>query len=136
MFPVGYSFCPLPYRLCRLQHIDFTINYNKCFKLLFDTLNLIQPTDQKVLTYDEGYFTKLNLMDQQRIFFSYSHDDASEFALRLYNDLKDAGADVWIDQNDIKELEKYGMKQLRMHLLLHHVYYSLFQKRVQNQEMF
>src|SRR3954470_22639237 len=41
-------------------------------------------------------------MDQQKIFFSYSRTDASEFALRLYNDLKNAGADVWIDQLDIK----------------------------------
>jgi hypothetical protein len=41
-------------------------------------------------------------MDQQKIFFSYSRIDASDFALRLYNDLKNAGADVWIDQKDIK----------------------------------
>src|SRR5947209_3979067 len=41
-------------------------------------------------------------MDQQKIFFSYSRLDASDFALRLYNDLKNAGADVWIDQVDIK----------------------------------
>src|SRR3954469_25478299 len=41
-------------------------------------------------------------MDQQKIFFSYSRHDASDFALKLYNDLRDAGGDVWIDQNDIK----------------------------------
>src|SRR3954471_21682937 len=40
--------------------------------------------------------------DQQKIFFSYSRTDTSEFALRLYNDLKNAGGSVWIDQLDIK----------------------------------
>ncbi|MBD0278171.1 MAG: toll/interleukin-1 receptor domain-containing protein, partial [Flavisolibacter sp.] len=35
------------------------------------------------------------------IFFSYSHTDASDFALRLYSDLQKVGADVWIDQLDI-----------------------------------
>jgi hypothetical protein len=40
-------------------------------------------------------------MDHQKIFFSYSRDDASNFAFRLYFDLKNAGANVWIDQSDI-----------------------------------
>ena len=34
-------------------------------------------------------------------FFSYSRDD-SDFALRLAEDLKAAGANVWLDQLDIK----------------------------------
>jgi hypothetical protein len=34
-------------------------------------------------------------------FFSYSRQD-SAFALRLAQDLKDAGANVWIDQLDIE----------------------------------
>ena len=34
-------------------------------------------------------------------FFSYSRND-SDFALRLAKDLKSAGANVWIDQLDIK----------------------------------
>ena len=33
-------------------------------------------------------------------FISYSRED-SEFAFRLANDLKVAGADVWLDQLDI-----------------------------------
>ena len=37
----------------------------------------------------------------QRAFFSYSRDD-SEFAIRLAEDLKAAGANVWMDQLDIE----------------------------------
>jgi TPR repeat protein len=36
----------------------------------------------------------------QTVFFSYSRDD-SEFAIRLAEDLKAAGAHVWLDQSDI-----------------------------------
>ena len=39
-------------------------------------------------------------------FFSYSRDD-SEFALRLAEDLKSAGASVWLDQLDIKAGEEW-----------------------------
>ena len=39
--------------------------------------------------------------DAPAAFFSYSRDD-SEFALRLAEDLKAAGAAVWIDQLDIE----------------------------------
>ncbi len=38
---------------------------------------------------------------QRRLFFSYCRDD-SEFAIRLAEDLKAAGAGVWIDQLDIE----------------------------------
>jgi tetratricopeptide (TPR) repeat protein len=38
--------------------------------------------------------------DQSKTFFSYAHQD-SEFVLRLVNDLRAAGADVWVDQFDI-----------------------------------
>ncbi|HSU49967.1 MAG TPA: toll/interleukin-1 receptor domain-containing protein [Segetibacter sp.] len=38
----------------------------------------------------------------QKIFFSYSRADGSEFALRLAVDLKKKGFDVWIDQEDIR----------------------------------
>src|SRR4051812_22825878 len=41
-------------------------------------------------------------MNNQKIFFSYSRQDSKEFALQLYNDLKHAGADVWIDLRNIK----------------------------------
>lgn len=37
---------------------------------------------------------------EQKIFFSYSRDDA-EFALKLATDLKNSGIDLWIDQLDI-----------------------------------
>jgi hypothetical protein len=40
--------------------------------------------------------------EKQKIFFSYSRADGSAFALRLAQDLKQKGFDVWIDQEDIK----------------------------------
>ena len=39
-------------------------------------------------------------MSTQKIFFSYSRSD-SPFALTLAKDLREAGADIWIDQLDI-----------------------------------
>jgi TIR domain/Protein of unknown function (DUF1566) len=39
-------------------------------------------------------------MSTHKIFFSYSRSDSS-FALRLAKDLREAGADIWIDQLDI-----------------------------------
>ena len=39
-------------------------------------------------------------MSTQKIFFSYSRAD-SPFALTLAKDLREAGADIWIDQLDI-----------------------------------
>lgn len=41
-------------------------------------------------------------MSIEKIFFSYSRADGSEFALRLALDLKRKGFDVWIDQEDIR----------------------------------
>ena len=41
-------------------------------------------------------------MTRQKIFFSYSRADGSAFALRLSDDLKKMGFDVWIDQEDIE----------------------------------
>lgn len=38
----------------------------------------------------------------QKIFFSYSRIDGSEFALKLALDLKKEGFDIWIDQEDIR----------------------------------
>lgn len=38
----------------------------------------------------------------QKIFFSYSRTDGQEHALKLANDLRGAGANVWIDQLDIE----------------------------------
>lgn len=38
----------------------------------------------------------------QKIFFSYSRSDGQEHALQLANDLRAAGANVWIDQLDIE----------------------------------
>lgn len=40
-------------------------------------------------------------MNNQFIFFSYSRSDASDFALKLATELKNAGINVWIDQLDI-----------------------------------
>lgn len=40
------------------------------------------------------------MMSSQKLFFSYSRSD-SAFALKLAKDLRDAGADIWIDQLDI-----------------------------------
>ena len=40
-------------------------------------------------------------MSDKTIFFSYSRDD-SEFVLNLANNLREAGANVWLDQLDIK----------------------------------
>lgn len=37
-----------------------------------------------------------------KIFFSYSRTDGEQYALKLANDLRNAGADVWIDQLDIE----------------------------------
>lgn len=41
-------------------------------------------------------------MTKEKIFFSYSRADGSEFALRLATDLKEKGFNVWIDQQDIR----------------------------------
>ena len=38
----------------------------------------------------------------QKVFFSYSRNDAADFAVRLAQDLGKASFDVWIDQQDIR----------------------------------
>ena len=45
--------------------------------------------------------------ERQAAFFSYSRDD-SEFALRLAEDLKAAGANVWLDQLDIAPGQRWA----------------------------
>jgi hypothetical protein len=40
-------------------------------------------------------------MPAGKTFFSYSRSD-SDFALKLAKNLREKGAEVWIDQNDIK----------------------------------
>jgi len=45
--------------------------------------------------------------DAPTAFFSYSRDD-SEFALRLAEDLKSAGANVWLDQLDIQPGQRWA----------------------------
>lgn len=47
-------------------------------------------------------------MDQQKVFFSYSRADAKDFALKLAKDLLKAGADIWIDQLNIRGGENYN----------------------------
>jgi len=41
-------------------------------------------------------------MALKKIFFSYSRVDGSDFSLRLAQDLKNSGFNVWIDQQDIR----------------------------------
>ena len=45
--------------------------------------------------------------DAPTAFFSYSRDD-SEFVLRLAEDLKAAGANVWLDQLDIQPGQRWA----------------------------
>ncbi len=84
---------------------------------------------------------------KQKIFFSYSRADGSAFALRLAQDLKQQGFDVWIDQEDIKpglewdtEIEKAleccdcvlfleTAKSVTSQNVLDEVYYALEQKK-------
>src|SRR5690606_12397658 len=48
------------------------------------------------------FITLYSYMKKQKVFFSYSRTDGAAFALRLANDLKKKGFDVWIDQEDIQ----------------------------------
>lgn len=45
-------------------------------------------------------------MSTKTTFFSYSRTD-SEFVLKLAKDLRDAGAELWLDQLDIKAGEHW-----------------------------
>jgi TIR domain-containing protein len=47
-------------------------------------------------------------METQKVFFSYSRDD-SEFALHLAQDLRSAGANIWIDQLDIPTGKRWDL---------------------------
>ena len=86
-------------------------------------------------------------MSLQKIFFSYSRADGSDFALKLALDLKKAGYNVWIDQQDIRagtdwdiEVEKAletcdcllyleTEKSVISNNVLDEVYYALDQKK-------
>ncbi|MBA2500347.1 MAG: toll/interleukin-1 receptor domain-containing protein [Chitinophagaceae bacterium] len=86
-------------------------------------------------------------MTKEKIFFSYSRADGSEFALRLAVDLKNKGFNVWIDQQDIRaglewdtEIEKALVscdcvlfleteKSVVSNNVLDEVYYALEQKK-------
>jgi len=86
-------------------------------------------------------------MRLQKIFFSYSRIDGSDFALKLAIDLKKEGYDVWIDQEDIRagtewdlEVEKAletcdcllyieTAKSVESNNVLDEVYYALEQKK-------
>ena len=86
-------------------------------------------------------------MSIQKIFFSYSRADGSDFALKLALDLKKAGYNVWIDQQDIRagtdwdlEVEKAletcdcllfieTEKSVSSNNVLDEVYYALEQKK-------
>jgi hypothetical protein len=86
-------------------------------------------------------------MSVQKIFFSYSRIDGSDFALKLAIDLKKQGYDVWIDQEDIRagtewdlEVEKAletcdcllyieTAKSVESNNVLDEVYYALEQKK-------
>jgi len=88
-------------------------------------------------------------MTLKKIFFSYSRVDGADFSLRLAQDLKNAGFNVWIDQQDIRagtewdlEIEKAlgtcdcllfieSEKSVVSNNVLDEVYYALdHQKRV------
>jgi hypothetical protein len=87
-------------------------------------------------------------MNEQKIFFSYARADASAFTLQLANDLRNAGANVWIDQLDIRGGEKYNVaieqalassthllfvvtqKSIASEYVLDEVYYALDEKKV------
>lgn len=49
-------------------------------------------------------------MSLQKIFFSYSRIDGSDFALRLALDLKREGFNVWIDQRDIRAGSEWDLE--------------------------
>jgi hypothetical protein len=86
-------------------------------------------------------------MNLNKVFFSYSRMDASEFTLKLALDLKKEGFNVWIDQEDIRagtewdlEIEKAletcdcllfieSEKSVSSHNVLDEVYYALEQKK-------
>ncbi len=83
----------------------------------------------------------------EKIFFSYSRADASDFALRLALDLKKEGFNIWIDQEDIRagsewdlEIEKAletcdcllfieTEKSVASNNVLDEVYYALEEKK-------
>jgi cbb3-type cytochrome oxidase subunit 3 len=86
-------------------------------------------------------------MNLNKIFFSYSRTDASDFTLRLAVDLKKEGFNVWIDQQDIRagtewdlEIEKAletcdcllfieSEKSVTSNNVLDEVYYALEQRK-------
>lgn len=86
-------------------------------------------------------------MNLNKVFFSYSRMDASEFTLKLALDLKKEGFNVWIDQEDIRagtewdlEIEKAletcdcllfieSEKSVISNNVLDEVYYALEQKK-------
>ncbi|HTN06489.1 toll/interleukin-1 receptor domain-containing protein [Agriterribacter sp.] len=49
-------------------------------------------------------------MRLKKIFFSYSRDDGSDFALQLALDLKKEGFHVWIDQQDIRAGSEWDLE--------------------------
>ena len=49
--------------------------------------------------------------EKPKVFFCYARAD-SEFALKLANDLRSAGANIWIDQLDIPQA-KIGISTLK-----------------------
>lgn len=86
-------------------------------------------------------------MSFEKIFFSYSRHDASDFALKLATDLKKEGFKIWIDQQDIRagsewdiEIEKAletcdcllfveSPKSVASTNVLNEVYYALEQNK-------
>ncbi|MBN8861143.1 MAG: toll/interleukin-1 receptor domain-containing protein [Sphingobacteriales bacterium] len=49
-------------------------------------------------------------MTLKKIFFSYSRVDGADFSLRLAQDLKNAGFNVWIDQQDIRAGSEWDLE--------------------------
>lgn len=49
-------------------------------------------------------------MENSRIFFSYSRTDGAAFALKLAGDLRNAGADIWVDQLNIQPGKRWDIE--------------------------
>ena len=86
-------------------------------------------------------------MEEQKIFFSYSRVDGESFAFKLADDLRKAGANIWLDQQNIKpgkiwdlEIEKAlessncvlflaSEKSTTSNNVLNEVYYAIEEKK-------
>jgi tetratricopeptide (TPR) repeat protein len=71
-------------------------------------------------------------MNTPKIFFSYSREDASDFTIRLANDLREAGADVWLDKLDIKPSQRWDTEIQRSLAAAECILFVVSEKGVQS----